>query len=417
MQNLERRLEDLRSAWIAMRKATALAERVNAPRYNLMQLLGLDRLETVHSRFLCDLLDPYGRHGQGGVFLREFLEIIRRKSLTLQVPLDVDDTPAPGEWDVAVERAKIDITIQNSRHRFTVFIENKIDAGEQTDQLKRYRERLEHSGFLNRVLVFLTPKSYHEATSGKPDVHLTYEDDIETWLDRVRKDVKARNVRLVVDQYRAVIGGLDSPGRSGMESMAELLLRRENIECALEITDAMPEVEKRLCDRFRNAIAEALKNRLREHGLEHEWMICDDGWDKSPSEERGAYLASREPTQSKAQIVVGLWWKRSLRLRRVEVFHGIRFKEQQHQPISDVPELKTLCEETQQRGYASDNPEWWIAWKSNDNDSWNKFLVRVAGNVSDVTTAACADAINLLTWYGERIVTAQHALERALQGR
>jgi hypothetical protein len=48
-----------------------------APEHNVFRLLGLEHAEVMlHSRFLADLLDPYGSHAQGSLFLRGFFNLL-----------------------------------------------------------------------------------------------------------------------------------------------------------------------------------------------------------------------------------------------------------------------------------------------------------------------------------------------------
>ncbi|MBV9531288.1 MAG: PD-(D/E)XK nuclease family protein, partial [Bradyrhizobium sp.] len=67
---LERQFQRLREGWAELRRRRIEEERVGAPRHNIFRLLGLQRSEVnLHSPLLRDLLDPYGSHGQGTLFL------------------------------------------------------------------------------------------------------------------------------------------------------------------------------------------------------------------------------------------------------------------------------------------------------------------------------------------------------------
>lgn len=409
MQEFRRCFEKLKSDWVNERKKTVANERETAPRHNIMRLLELERAETrLHSRLLCDLLDPYGTHGQGASFLHEFLLLLQKKHADLQVSPDLDEVPAPGEWDVDTERENIDITIQNTRDDLLIFLENKIDADFQPHQLRRYRERLDRSGFSSRALVLLTPRDYDRGKLSKADadqvhVHLTYEDDIAPWLDRVK--IKAPNVRLIVDQYCAVISSLNSVEETSMANVVELLLRPDNIECALEMKAAMLEVEERLKNRFWEEVEKGLVAGLRRYGLEQAWKTHRD--ELGSSDEPGIFVAD----QRHSEIVVGVWLRnpRSARVR-VEVFHGIRIKTGQHHAVFDSPSVIRLCTELQRSAYTTlEHP--WIAWKGNGcYPNWNRFLVEVARNEGDTAARAVVDAIDLLRTQGNQLVAVQEAL-------
>ena len=47
--------------------------RITAPGFNIFNLLWISKDEVRNSAFLCELLDPYGTHGQGLLFLRSFI--------------------------------------------------------------------------------------------------------------------------------------------------------------------------------------------------------------------------------------------------------------------------------------------------------------------------------------------------------
>jgi PD-(D/E)XK nuclease superfamily len=101
---------------------------------------------TTHSALLCDLLDPRGSHGQGGAFLKAFLEIVDGN-----LPPDVVGSawpPADGWWRVTAEcrteEGRLDIILANRGPSgpATIAIENKWNAGLGKQQLERYGEYL-----------------------------------------------------------------------------------------------------------------------------------------------------------------------------------------------------------------------------------------------------------------------------------
>ena len=94
--------------------------------------------ETKHSQILGFLLNPRGTHGQGGLFLKLFLEKLRI--------IEEKDKINPNDWKVEVEkrsngRDQIDILIQSYRLGISIAIENKSNgAKDQSHQLYRYWE-------------------------------------------------------------------------------------------------------------------------------------------------------------------------------------------------------------------------------------------------------------------------------------
>jgi len=116
-------------------------------RFNLFEAVGAVRHELRHSDFLAFLLDPSRTHGLGPAFLHRFL----RATLDLD-GIDFSHAYVLREWH------HIDILIVDESSRAAVIIENKIDTGEHSDQLKRYRETfLSHFPGYQAFGLYLTP--------------------------------------------------------------------------------------------------------------------------------------------------------------------------------------------------------------------------------------------------------------------
>ena len=116
-------------------------------RFNLFEAVGAVRHELRHSDFLAFLLDPSRSHGLGAAFLHSFL----------RAPLDLDSIDFSRAY-VLREWHHIDILIIDEASRFSVIIENKIDTGEHSDKLNRYRETFQsHFPGYQAIGLYLTP--------------------------------------------------------------------------------------------------------------------------------------------------------------------------------------------------------------------------------------------------------------------
>lgn len=108
--------------------------------FNIFEAIGMVRQEIRHSAFLAFLLDPRQTHGLGDTLLRRFLQRVVASAPMSQIPINVidldvwnlDETQVLREWN------NIDILLLNEANKLAIIIENKIDAGEQSDQLERY---------------------------------------------------------------------------------------------------------------------------------------------------------------------------------------------------------------------------------------------------------------------------------------
>src|SRR5690554_2304270 len=142
--------------------------------FNIFSLLQVETDEVrTHSRFIAELLNPNGTHNQGDVFLKKFLQ-----SFPQIEDFDTENTRVFVEYYVGkVEKEKggqIDILLKDTSGN-VIMIENKIYAGEQADQLLRYK-----NAFPNGKLFFLTLKGNESNNIKKFEdyIPISYENDI-----------------------------------------------------------------------------------------------------------------------------------------------------------------------------------------------------------------------------------------------
>ncbi len=194
--------------------------RTTAPDFNVFRALHLERRETkLHSRFLAELLDPDGIHGQGDRFLTEFLDLAKRSGL--RAPSEWPE-PRYGMrlWETTTEEAvresdRLDIVIRCRRASFIMVIENKIDAAEGIDQLSRYDGWLQEQkqDFDFRNLVFLTPNVREPKTiSAGKCLGLSYREHVTEWLRNMANEIKPQqglsHLHFAIDQYLELLDSL-----------------------------------------------------------------------------------------------------------------------------------------------------------------------------------------------------------------
>jgi hypothetical protein len=127
--------------------------------FNIFEAVGMARLEIRHSHFLAFLLNPNTSHHLGDVFLKTFLKqlLLEADNATVS-PIEIDvatltDTEVRREWK------NIDILLVSPGSKMVCAIENKVDSGEHSNQLQRYRQivQKEFSDY-RQIFVFLTPQ-------------------------------------------------------------------------------------------------------------------------------------------------------------------------------------------------------------------------------------------------------------------
>lgn len=193
--------------------------------------------ETQHSYLLQLLLDPHGSHGQGNLFLREFL-------LMNQI-----EKPEEGTWQVTAEQGRIDVLIKRvTEPKSVIIIENKShNAVDQKYQLYRYWEQemvrpllSKNQGFNevkefinshpeNFKLLYLAPnrnKKPSDHSLRRPEgeewnaydkilpmkhIHITFNNEIVTWLEQCKIQLSNDNHRLreYLDQYIEICKGIN----------------------------------------------------------------------------------------------------------------------------------------------------------------------------------------------------------------
>ncbi|BES63835.1 PD-(D/E)XK nuclease family protein [Gottschalkiaceae bacterium SANA] len=127
---------------------------MNTP--NFFQILKVERKEIRHSNFLAWLLDPNGSHGLSELFTKWFLrDIFSNDKVNWMTEFDVEDLNF-NQMIIKREWRSIDVLIEMPE--FIVAIENKVDSGEHSDQLRRYRETVKRF-YPDRkhAFVFLSP--------------------------------------------------------------------------------------------------------------------------------------------------------------------------------------------------------------------------------------------------------------------
>ena len=154
------------------------------PPLSLFRMFGMTRDELVHSRMLASLLDPR-RHRHYERILRPLLEDVSLALAQAGSPAaDIVYRVAEAHLSrVTVRRElfRIDIVVEvdSLAGELVLGIENKIDAGEQPDQLKRYQDALlREYPHHTAVMAFMCPTGREPTTASQassvPCVALDY---------------------------------------------------------------------------------------------------------------------------------------------------------------------------------------------------------------------------------------------------
>lgn len=241
---------------------------LSGDRFNIFEILNLKTEEVrLHSSFIAELLNPEGSHGQGSVFLKLFTKRFNINNLDLSSTKVVKEKYI-GRIEGSGKNARggnIDIYIYD-QHGISITIENKIYAGDQTDQLQRYYN---HSN-LNLLYLTLDGKrcdesSSHKLIEGKDYKAISYKYDILKWLEDCQKEAyRYPVIREGIYHYIALIKSLTNQTRNThmkSEITNVLLESPANLKAALTIVNELQNVQKEVQLLFWNDLIEEITTR------------------------------------------------------------------------------------------------------------------------------------------------------------
>ncbi len=211
--------EDAKQGLAIWQQATDILDLHLARRFTFFHFIDLD--ENRMSDVFAYLLNPDETHGQGDLFLREFLSDVPLRWLP------------ESDWSrVSIGREVITSRIENWNRRIDIEIafqiddswvaiaaENKPWAGDQDQQLSDYARHLESMYEGRFKLIYLTPKgedpSEYSITreereelenEGKlANASIRKWADDNGWLKRAESKVKAERVRWLVSDFRKAL--------------------------------------------------------------------------------------------------------------------------------------------------------------------------------------------------------------------
>lgn len=237
--------------------------KLSGENFNIFRTLNLATAEVrLHSAILAEFLNPKGSHGQDDLFLDLF---VKQFEIT-----DFDTKKANAELEKYTGRINsdyteggyIDIFITNDALE-CIIIENKINAGDQPNQLLRY-----YNAYPKARLFYLTrdgcPPSDYSTNGGELGEEkykiISYKYDIIKWLEACKKEaVSLPIIRETITQYINHLKSLT--GQTTMEKMKDeikKLIRKnpEIAEHACVINDCLEELKSECQEKFIEKLAE-----------------------------------------------------------------------------------------------------------------------------------------------------------------
>ena len=206
-------------------QATEMLERINdklkqrkliKENYNIFSVLEIENKELIHSRFLAHLIDPKGKNENHQRFLNSFLLkfIPKEQEKFLNVLVKTEQTLKNEKLDLG----RADIWIKAKEKNDYIIIENKLFAGDQKQQLKRYSDYLKgkRSDGTSRsgILLYLTLNG-KEASNHSTDYNCEkfYESisyaQISSWIkEEIKKEHFSEPFATSLNHYRNTVDKL-----------------------------------------------------------------------------------------------------------------------------------------------------------------------------------------------------------------
>lgn len=289
-QNLLNQIRDI----VQKEKDDRECQKQNGNSFNLFNVLNIKTDELIHSLMIASLLDPHADHGKGCLFLQKFLNI-----WDFGFVLDTRTTSVTTEYEIgtlnssSTRGGRIDILITDA-HNHAIIIENKINAQDQKNQLKRYANFAKSSKF-EYTIIYLTLDGHEpsELSTGKnfseDYVMFSYQEDILPWLDKCKEACVAGSaLHNSISQYSQCLRKiLNLMNKDNEDRLLEIATQKENIASVLALFANENTIKRKVIDAF----VEELCDKARELGFE---TCIDEGF----CEEKETFITFSIPSQS-----------------------------------------------------------------------------------------------------------------------
>jgi hypothetical protein len=266
--------------------------------FNLLEILRVGHLEArTHTPILAELLNPQGSHRYGATFLRLFLKELDIKDYVVDGATRVrQEYPVPRENGESGGR--IDILITN-RQEELILIENKIYAGEQANQWRRYLDfarKAKKAYPCHLTLHGDTPQSIDADQAAKIQC-VSSAHHITRWLEMCKKEATdSPPVREGIAQYLHLVKRLtqqNQSNRMNQEIVKAVLQKKEHFDAYKALLGADQAIKARIVQRMNDKLT-ALSDQLN--------LEFEDGRIDSGIAETGFAFSNRKLKEYKIRI-------------------------------------------------------------------------------------------------------------------
>jgi hypothetical protein len=256
-------------------------------RFNMFRVCGVNHYENTHSAIIAEFLNPKGSHGLKTKLLQCFIETLKNDFEIIN--FNCENANVCTEYSTL--EGRMDIFIEDNQGK-VIIIENKVYAGDQQEQLKRYNKYAEKTfGKGNFQILYLTldgDEASEQSADGVEYLPISYKETIIEWLDKcVAIATRFPMVRETINQYinhLKYLTNQDMDTKNKEEIVQMIINNRNYLKSAKDISkiweDCKKEVIKKLIPHI-ESIAEKLE---LIHYIDKENIVkCKNGfWFKKP---------------------------------------------------------------------------------------------------------------------------------------
>lgn len=259
--------------------------------FNVFYIQGTASKEVKVCRFIRELLDPNGSHGQGTLFLNSFVKNVLK--IDESTFLEDDYSKAQVTREVVIDESRrIDLLIRIKDRFFP--IEVKVYAKDQDKQCIDYYNYAVNKDS-NAKIYYLTldghkPSDDSKGTLDKSQIEcIAFSDEILKWLDEciVAEEIsQIYSVRELLIQFRSVIRDLTGmqKGKRRMEIKEKIESSYDNVMAAVQIANTLPDIK---ADKMKEVF-----RCIKEHMEKYKELEISEDWDN----EIDTYYGSKKKT-------------------------------------------------------------------------------------------------------------------------
>ncbi|MDZ5109720.1 PD-(D/E)XK nuclease family protein [Pseudomonas putida] len=279
--------------------------------FNIFQITKIERAEVnTHSAMIAELLNPRGSHGKGARFLEYLLS-----DMGIEYSCSLRGAEVRKEQSFAADQGRVDIVVHLRDQ--VILIENKIDAQDGYQQLKKYADAGKESRKVWH-LWYLTKDGRDAEEFSHQGVEyrrVSYREHILNWLEQcITLSAETPALQHALIQYRNLVQKITGVSMTNalQSELTKLLSLGENFKHADAIAKALPRAKGAVLFSFFQEIQSGLASTCNRVGAPSEFP----GMDATEESCNKWFMSGREKVHH-----VGLLFDIGLRgmLFRVEV--------------------------------------------------------------------------------------------------